>query len=503
MLKGDLSATTVATVLRQLADGEATGCLHVVDPAGGTAKAYLRGGRVYSVLVPGSRPMLGSRLMSSGALGPEALAEALEAQRTELQGWRLGELLVHLGYVDQPVVEAFVNEQVRESLSVLLPWRDGAWKFRVNERTREDVAPPVDLEELLAAVQERAASWAAIQQTVQGPDAVPVLSAAGTADAEVALDSDAWSLLCKVDGVRTMTELARECGFTLYEAGQVVFTLVRAGLLEVEADGADEGPAPSDLVPADVAARLVSAFGSSSEDPAIDRASERVTEPTSERVTEPASEPTSERVTEPRHLVLPADDDAVNGSITRVSGALAALLGPATAGDDIFNTPMHRPPPPPRPASVDPKQVERARRMAVRRARDAEELATAQADLEAARTAEQERRADLLPHDHVAQVVDLHAVREAARLDDERAAAERLEAEAEAARLKDERLADEQERLENERIAAEAARIEAEHQAAEAEAANAAEQERLAAETEAARLEAERQAAEAAEQERL
>ena len=132
MLKGDLSTTTVAAVLRELADGGATGCIHVVDPAGETANAYLRGGRVYAVNVPGRRPQLGARLVSSGALGPEALAEALEAQRTELQGWRLGELLVHLGYVDQPVVEAFVDEQVRESLSVLLPWRDGAWKFRVN-----------------------------------------------------------------------------------------------------------------------------------------------------------------------------------------------------------------------------------------------------------------------------------------------------------------------------------------------------------------------------------
>ena len=44
--------------------------------------------------------MLGVRLMSRGALTPEALAEALEIQRTELQGWRLGELLVHLGYVE-------------------------------------------------------------------------------------------------------------------------------------------------------------------------------------------------------------------------------------------------------------------------------------------------------------------------------------------------------------------------------------------------------------------
>ena len=40
------------------------------------------------------------------------------------------------------------------------------------------------------------------------------------------IDADAWSLLCKVDGIRSVEELARDCGFTLYEAGQVVYTLV-------------------------------------------------------------------------------------------------------------------------------------------------------------------------------------------------------------------------------------------------------------------------------------
>ena len=105
MLKGDLATTALPEVLRQLADGAATGCLHLVDKSrpddADEAKVYLRGGSVYAVSVPsstsGSRPTLGARLVTSGALGPEALAEALEAQRTELQGWRLGELLVHLG----------------------------------------------------------------------------------------------------------------------------------------------------------------------------------------------------------------------------------------------------------------------------------------------------------------------------------------------------------------------------------------------------------------------
>ena len=80
MLKGDLASTPLPNLLEQFAEGVATGCLHVLDPAGEEAKVYLRGGRVYAVVVPGHRPQLGARLVSSGDLAPEALGDHLRLQ---------------------------------------------------------------------------------------------------------------------------------------------------------------------------------------------------------------------------------------------------------------------------------------------------------------------------------------------------------------------------------------------------------------------------------------
>src|SRR5471030_1608692 len=234
VLKGELTTTPIEVALRSLADEQATGCLHVVDDVGSEALIYLKAGLVYAVSVPGQRPQLGARLISSNALVPENLAEALEAQRTELQGWRLGELLVHLGFVEQSVVEAFVVEQVRDSMSDLMRWTVGRWRFRKNEKAREDVAPAMAVNELLAEVAWRHTQWNDIAQTVHGPAAVPVLSSRAPASADIMLDADAWSLLCKVDNERALAELARECGYTLYEAGQIVYRLVQAGLLDVE-----------------------------------------------------------------------------------------------------------------------------------------------------------------------------------------------------------------------------------------------------------------------------
>src|SRR4051812_26216857 len=175
MLKGDLASTPLAPLLVQLAEDLATGGLHIADVDGEEALIYFKNGLVYAVSVPGRRPQLGAKLISSGALEPEALADALEAQRSELQGWRLGELLVHLGYVDQPVVEAFISEQVHDALWDLIRWDEGRWRFRKNEKTREDVAPPMLVADLLFDLREPGAEQGAIFVVVHCPTAVPML----------------------------------------------------------------------------------------------------------------------------------------------------------------------------------------------------------------------------------------------------------------------------------------------------------------------------------------
>jgi len=247
----------VDSVLLEMASQEATGCLTLTDPDGDHSSVWFRDGLVYAVSVPGRRPLLGVRLMSSGALTPEALAESLEVQRTELQGWRLGELLVHLGFVDRAVVESFVTEQVRDQVADLLHWDVASRKFRNGKRTRQDVAPPIEVTDLLELAHQRDARWTEILPFIGGADGVPVLSASSTTTPDVVLGPYDWALLCKVDGVRTIADLADDCGFTVFEAGMVVVGLLDAGLVDIDnhlegvEDWTDEVDEHSDDAPTD------------------------------------------------------------------------------------------------------------------------------------------------------------------------------------------------------------------------------------------------------------
>lgn len=316
MLKGDLAATPLPQVLRQLADGGATGCLHVVDPADAQAQVYLRSGSVYAVALPGTRAT------------PEA-------------------------------VEAVEERQVREDLADLLLWHDGTWRFRVNQRSRGPVAPPVAVRQLLTDVQHQRPATGVLARF--HPDAVPVLSAAGSTDAELVVDGDARSLLCAVDGNRTVAELARDGGLTLSAARSVLHGLVQAGLLEVEAPRADTVAVRQPLVPADGAARLASGLAP---------------------VTSPGGQ--VDAVPEPHLPRRPdrPDDAEVEQSISRVSAALAAVLGHSALDDDLFAAPSDRRAPAPTVEPWDPDGSDR----------DAAEPAVVQAE-------------------HVAEVVDLKARR--------------------------------------------------------------------------------------------
>ncbi|HSN06051.1 MAG TPA: DUF4388 domain-containing protein, partial [Candidatus Angelobacter sp.] len=236
----------VDSALLELATQRATGCLTLTEPEGEQATVWFRDGLVYAVSVPGRRPLLGVRLMSSGALTPEALAEALEVQRTELQGWRLGELLVHLQFVDRVVVESFVTEQVRDQVADLLHWSVVASKFRNGKRTRQDVAPPIEVTDLITLARERDERWAEVVPFIGGADGVPVLATSSDASSDIVLGPHDWALLCKVDGIRTIADLADDCGFTVFEAGMVVVGLLDAGLVEIEnLTPSSEAPGPS------------------------------------------------------------------------------------------------------------------------------------------------------------------------------------------------------------------------------------------------------------------
>ncbi|MEI6365264.1 MAG: DUF4388 domain-containing protein, partial [Actinomycetes bacterium] len=207
--------TPIETLLLDLATQEATGSLTITDPHSDVATVWLRDGRLYTISVPGRRALLGVRLVSSGVLTSHALGEALEVQRTQLQGWRLGELLVHLGYVEPSAIDAFIGEQLHDMLDSIIDWTVTTSRFSNGDRTRHDMESQ-DLVQLLKQIRERRKRWAAVLGFIGSEDAVPQL-VVDAADRANSLNHQQWAVLCKIDGHNSVVDLADECGFTTLE----------------------------------------------------------------------------------------------------------------------------------------------------------------------------------------------------------------------------------------------------------------------------------------------
>ncbi|HVS67920.1 MAG TPA: DUF4388 domain-containing protein, partial [Mycobacteriales bacterium] len=405
MLKGDLSSTTLASVLIDLASDGATGSLTLAHPEGEEAQIFMRSGLVCGIHAPDRHADLGAKLVSSGILAPEALADAQEAQRTDLSSWNLGELLVHLGYVEQDVVQGFVTEQLHETLWDLMRWTEGSWRFRKNAKTREDVGPPLTVVDLLESLRERGYEWETIAEIVDSPTAVPVLSARGDGAPETTLDSDAWSMLCKIDGARTVAELATDCGYTLFEAGQVLVALVDAGLVDISEAGDDGGEdvygSATALADALSGARNGSgnpggngSAPASTDDDALGRLARLASEVTTAQpgTTAPTTNPLqldvmAAQLSGGANLTVPVSrksGESFAAAMDRVAGTLADALGPPPAIADDDPSLIRRPRPKPAKRSDDDSiDLEEQRRR--RRAAAAAELAQAQAAVETLR----------------------------------------------------------------------------------------------------------------------
>jgi len=226
-------ASEVEAVILGLAAQEATGCLTIANSEGDEGLVWYRDGQVYAVSVPGRRPLLGVRLITAGAISAEQLNSALELQRSSMTSARLGEVLVHLNLVNRRVIEAFALEQQRDMLADLLGWHIASHWFRNGAHTRTDLAPFLDVARLIQEARVRQQQWPVIVDEIGGVDVVPLPT---DHDPQAALSTSEVVVLKLVDGIRTLTDIADDCGYTVYEAADVLLGLVAAGLVTTAAD---------------------------------------------------------------------------------------------------------------------------------------------------------------------------------------------------------------------------------------------------------------------------
>jgi hypothetical protein len=266
-----------------------------------------RGGRV-AALEAGFDPV--ARLIGAG-VAPDTLAEALAGRPGGIHGLALLAWLVDAGAGHEGLVRAAATALAVEAAAELLTLPPERLEARPAPDAPATVPPAADLAiapaALIEAATNRHEELARLAAVVPGPGAVARLTGGpGPSDAAV---------LARIDGRRTVTDLAAASGLTRFEVATALAALAGAGVIEIDA-GAASWPTPwvAPPAPEPVADARAELAAFQAEQPA-EPGQEPDQTPEPDQAPEPAPEPTPEPVEEP----VPADVGAAWLALREVS----------------------------------------------------------------------------------------------------------------------------------------------------------------------------------------
>lgn len=240
-LEGTLDAFSLPDIFQLLSFTHKTGTLRLrrTLPHGGVLEGvvHVRGGAVTGARSDVRREQLARRLLSTGLVDDEALAQAAEVL-ADNPAAGLPRLLAERGHVSADAARAVAADHVTDAVFDLLRWPDGEFAFGVDETDPDDLGAALPVEELVAEGRRRVEAWPGIAEQVPAADAVVRLNPVPPEDR--AVSAEEWALLALADGRRTVADLVALAGRGEYVVVRALAGLVARGLLLVGAAGEDQ-----------------------------------------------------------------------------------------------------------------------------------------------------------------------------------------------------------------------------------------------------------------------
>ena len=228
-LSGSLSEFTLAEVLALLSMGRRTARMQVSSPTA-VGVVNLVDGRVSSATADCSRASLLRSAVAALPIPTDDLAAAVCTDDPVRH-------LVDGGVVDRAEAQQVAQEQSTEAVAEMLGWESGEFAVSVGEVDSGDIGMRVEVDQLVAAAEDRAQVWADLRAALPAADSVLAL-VADVAQGPV-VDAEDWAVLARIDGRRTLEEVLAAMGAAPLAAGHRLVDLMGRGLVSVRVGDAD------------------------------------------------------------------------------------------------------------------------------------------------------------------------------------------------------------------------------------------------------------------------
>jgi hypothetical protein len=280
-LEGTLRDFSLADILQLIALQHKTGLLNVKSPSDTVTLGFVDG-MLVSAESSAQRldTRLGTVLVKTRRLSPEALQRALEIQSQTLQ--RLGFILLKNGFCTAQDLRDGLDIQIRRIAYGLFRWTDGDYVFEQTDHVDYDheSTTPLAVERLLMEGARMVDEWPIIEKVVRSLDLVyqrvPVAQPVIPADEEeltdeveavpdrsgkdrrfdpVRISRAEWAVYELVDARRTVAEINELTFLSEFDGCKAFYDLVSRGLIEEV--GAPHRPDAALAVPSAAARRPV------------------------------------------------------------------------------------------------------------------------------------------------------------------------------------------------------------------------------------------------------
>jgi len=118
-----------------------------------------------------------------------------------------------------------------EAIYALAIWSSGDFQFTPNEEPDATTIERSNTSLLMEAAR-RLDEWKVLSRKIPGVDYIPVLILRDTAE-PVTLSPVEWNVVTRIDGKKTIEELARAVQLSSFETSKVLYGLITSGLVEM------------------------------------------------------------------------------------------------------------------------------------------------------------------------------------------------------------------------------------------------------------------------------
>ena len=167
-----------------------------------------------------------------------------------------GQIYLHDGKIVHAQLEDAVGEEAVYTLAI---WSQGDFKFEPGTGTELRTISKSNTNLLMEAAR-RLDEWRVLSKKVPSTDWVPEFVVLDNREGQINLNTSEWMILSKIDGQRSVKQIAADCALSVFDVAKILYGLVAAGLIGLkEPTGSHPRPAPR---PAPSAAHPAAASGS-------------------------------------------------------------------------------------------------------------------------------------------------------------------------------------------------------------------------------------------------